>query len=165
MWLYHRALSHLTNFSWSCKIYQCVLGHLTNNTCSRELYHMLYHPVPGHLTNLTWSSDLDEHVLKRGFAGGPKLKKMTMPDNTVQLLDIHGKILEHRWFWGKMTLKSRTALFAFCFLTKITLPQHLGLVSEQDELVKRQFHSLTQGTFWSIFKLPLKLYSSVVPLC
>ncbi len=34
---------------------------------------------------------------------------------------------------------------------EIVLPQDLGLVSAQDELVKRQFHVLTQGTFLVFF--------------
>ncbi len=33
-------------------------------------------------------------------------------------------------------------------LTKIVLPQDLGLVSAQDELVNRHIHFLTWVTFW-----------------
>ncbi len=44
-----------------------------------------------------------------------------------------------------------------CWHDFFVLPQDLGLVSAQDELVKRHFDFLTRETFWSFFKLPLKL--------
>ncbi len=63
-------------------------------------------------------------MFKRDFAGGPQNKKMTMPDNiSSQLVSID----------------------------KVVLPQDLGLVSTQDELVKRHFHFLTQGKFLVFF--------------
>ncbi len=36
---------------------------------------------------------------------------------------------------------------------KIVLPQDFGLVSTQDELVKRHFHFLTQVTFLVFYKI------------
>ncbi len=63
----------------------------------------------------------------------------------------------NRWKLGLLEKKIKmAAMQPWVLLTKIVLPQDLGLVSAQDELVKRHFHFLTRVTFWSFFKLPLQ---------
>ena len=86
---------------------------------------------------------------KRDFAGGPQNQKMTMPDNMSSQLVSIDKVqnlgrLDEKWSTGP-------GQQFLCFSTKIVLPQNLGLVSAQDELVKRHFHFLSQGTFLVFF--------------
>ncbi len=45
-----------------------------------------------------------------------------------------------------------TSILCILQRVRIVLPQDLGLVSAQDELVKRHFHFLTRGTFFGLFK-------------
>ncbi len=73
-----------------------------------------------------------------------------MPDNMPSQLVSTDKVqnrgrLDEKWSTGPGK--------RFLFLTKIVLPQDLGLVSAQDELVKRHFHFLTQGRFLVFLKI------------
>ena len=95
---------------------------------------------------------MDFLPIKRDFAGGPQNKKMTMPDNMSSQLVSMDKVQNQ----GRLDEKWSTGPGQRFLLTKIVLPQDLGLVSAQDKLVKRHIHFLTRVTFWLFKKLPLK---------